>query len=103
DFRVQAEFKTSLPIAGVDGLLKGRMQNSAAQGKLRAKTGNLTGVSALSGYTTTAEGELLAFSVMIEHFVGSNAAIKEIQDRIGAVISGFRRSQFPVRTAGTGL
>jgi PBP4 family serine-type D-alanyl-D-alanine carboxypeptidase len=93
DFRVQAEFKTSLPIAGVDGLLKGRMKDTEAQGKLRAKTGNLSGVSALSGYTTSAEGELLAFSMITEHFLGSSSAIKEIQDRIGIILSTFRRAE----------
>ncbi|MFQ5865997.1 MAG: D-alanyl-D-alanine carboxypeptidase/D-alanyl-D-alanine-endopeptidase, partial [bacterium] len=38
DFRVQAEFKASLPIAGVDGTLRNRMKNTPAEGKLRAKT-----------------------------------------------------------------
>ncbi len=92
DFRVQAEFKTSLPIAGVDGTLKNRMKNTPAEGKLRAKTGSLSGVSALSGYTTTASGELLAFSMMMEHFVVPTSKIRAVQDRIGAVISGFRGS-----------
>lgn len=91
DFRVQAEFKASLPIAGVDGTLKERMQDTAAAGKLRAKTGSLRGVSTLSGYTTTAEGEPLAFSLMMEHFVGSTSKIRQIQDRIGALLSSFRR------------
>ncbi|MFQ5772193.1 MAG: D-alanyl-D-alanine carboxypeptidase/D-alanyl-D-alanine-endopeptidase, partial [bacterium] len=91
DFRVQAEFKTSLPIAGVDGTLKNRMKNTPAEGKLRAKTGSLRGVSALSGYTTTADGELLAFSMIMEHFVVPTSKIREIQDRIGALISGFSR------------
>jgi D-alanyl-D-alanine carboxypeptidase/D-alanyl-D-alanine-endopeptidase (penicillin-binding protein 4) len=91
DFRVQAEFKASLPIAGVDGTLKNRMKNTPAEGKLRAKTGSLSGVSTLSGYTTTADGELLAFSMMMEHFVVSTSKIRDVQDRIGAVISEFRR------------
>jgi D-alanyl-D-alanine carboxypeptidase/D-alanyl-D-alanine-endopeptidase (penicillin-binding protein 4) len=91
DFRVQAEFKASLPIAGVDGTLKNRMKNTPAAGKLRAKTGTLRGVSTLSGYTTTADGEPLAFSMMMEHFVVPTSKIREIQDRIGAVISGFHR------------
>ena len=92
DFRVQAEFKASLPIAAVDGTLENRMHGTEAAGKLRAKTGTLRGVSSLSGYTTTADGEPLAFSMIIEHFVAPPFQIRKIQDRIGALISGFRRS-----------
>jgi D-alanyl-D-alanine carboxypeptidase/D-alanyl-D-alanine-endopeptidase (penicillin-binding protein 4) len=91
DFRIQAEFKTSLPIAGVDGTLQGRMKDSAAEGKLRAKTGSLRGVSALSGYTTSADNELLAFSIIMEHFVVQTSKIRKIQDRIGDLISSFSR------------
>jgi D-alanyl-D-alanine carboxypeptidase/D-alanyl-D-alanine-endopeptidase (penicillin-binding protein 4) len=91
DFKIQAEFKTSLPIAGVDGTLQSRMKDSAAEGKLRAKTGSLRGVSALSGYTTSADNELLAFSIIMEHFVVQTSKIRKIQDRIGNLISSFSR------------
>ncbi len=90
DFTVQAEFKTSLPIAGVDGTIKNRMKDTPAEGKLRAKTGSLSGVSTLSGYTTTADGEQLAFSMMMSHFVGSSRKIRAVQDKIGALISGVK-------------
>lgn len=91
DFGIQAEYKTSLPIAGVDGTLQNRMKNSAAENKLRAKTGSLRGVSSLAGYTTTADGELVAFSIIMEHFVVSASKIRGIQDRIGNLISSFSR------------
>jgi D-alanyl-D-alanine carboxypeptidase/D-alanyl-D-alanine-endopeptidase (penicillin-binding protein 4) len=91
DFGIQAEFKTSLPIAGVDGTLQNRMKNSAAESKLRAKTGSLRGVSSLAGYTTTADGELVAFSMIMEHFVVSTSKIRGIQDRIGNLLSSFSR------------
>ncbi len=90
-FQVQAEFKASLPIAGVDGTLENRMQGTAAEGILRAKTGTLRGVSSLSGYTTTADDELLAFSIMTEHFTVSTSKIKSIEDQIGVLLSGFSR------------
>lgn len=93
DFRVQAEFKASLPIAGVDGTLANRMKDTAAEGRLRAKTGSLRGVSALSGYTPTADGELLAFSMIMEHFVAPTSKIRAVQDQIGAALSAFSRSQ----------
>ncbi len=96
DFAIQAEFKASLPIAAIDGTLQNRMKETAAAAKLRAKTGSLRGVSTLAGYTTTAEGELIAFSIMMQHFVGPTRLIRNVQDRIGAIISGFSRKGPPL-------
>jgi len=62
-------FRNSLPIAGEDGTLANRMKNSAAYRNVTAKTGSLTGVSALSGYVTARDGHLLAFSIMVQNFV----------------------------------
>lgn len=92
DFRVQAEFKASLPIAGVDGSLSRRMRGGPAEGVLRAKTGSLRGVSALAGYTVTADGEPLAFSMIMEQFLVPTSRIREIQDQIGHLITGFSRT-----------
>jgi serine-type D-Ala-D-Ala carboxypeptidase/endopeptidase (penicillin-binding protein 4) len=58
-----ADFVTSFPIAGVDGTLETRMQGTAAAGRIMAKTGGLDHVRALSGFTTTASGERLIFSI----------------------------------------
>jgi D-alanyl-D-alanine carboxypeptidase/D-alanyl-D-alanine-endopeptidase (penicillin-binding protein 4) len=49
------EFIASLPLAGIDGTLKSRMQNTAA-GSVRLKTGHLDGVTAVAGYVTGASG-----------------------------------------------
>ena len=57
-------FFPALAIGGVDGTLDFRMHHKAIQGIVHAKTGTLTGVSALAGYTTAANGHLLAFSIM---------------------------------------
>lgn len=62
DFRVQPEFLTSLPIAGVDGTLKKRMKNSPAERWVRAKTGYLTNVVSLAGYAGIADGRVITFS-----------------------------------------
>lgn len=62
DFRVQPEFLTSLPIAGVDGTLKRRMKNSKAERWVRAKTGFLTGVISLAGYAGLEDGRVITFS-----------------------------------------
>ncbi len=90
DFGIEPEFTASLPIAGVDGSLQHRMKGTPAEGVLRAKTGTLSGVSALSGYTETADGERLAFSILMQHFVVPARNMRAIQDKIGALISGVR-------------
>ena len=90
-FEIMPEFLSSLPIAGVDGTLRNRMQGMYAEKTLRAKTGTLSGVSALAGYTVTAEGEVLAFGILISHYVGSSATARGIQDQIGSILTGFKR------------
>jgi D-alanyl-D-alanine carboxypeptidase/D-alanyl-D-alanine-endopeptidase (penicillin-binding protein 4) len=75
-------FYSSLPIAGVDGTLKHRMKGTAAAGNVRAKTGTLTGASTLSGYVTTADMKLLAFSIMSNHFPGEGKVLRDVQNRI---------------------
>lgn len=62
DFKVQPEFLTSLPIAGVDGTLKRRMKNSKAERWVRAKTGFLTNVVTLAGYAGNEDGRVVTFS-----------------------------------------
>jgi D-alanyl-D-alanine carboxypeptidase/D-alanyl-D-alanine-endopeptidase (penicillin-binding protein 4) len=43
-------FKESLPIAGRDGSLRGRMKGTRAEGRVVAKTGSVSHVAALAGY-----------------------------------------------------
>jgi len=92
NFAIRHEFAATLPIAGVDGTLSNRMKGTMAAGVLHAKTGTISAVSALSGYTATAEGEELAFSFIMQHFLSGYRPIRLIQDRLGAELSAFRRS-----------
>jgi D-alanyl-D-alanine carboxypeptidase/D-alanyl-D-alanine-endopeptidase (penicillin-binding protein 4) len=64
-------YRDALPVAGVDGTLEHRMRGTAAKGNVRAKTGSLRYVYTLSGYVTTAAGERLAFSVMLNNYFNS--------------------------------
>ena len=91
NFELMPEYMASLPIAGVDGTLKNRMQGMSTEKVLRAKTGTLSGVSALSGYTKTADGEVFAFGILISHYVGSATTARGIQDKIGDFITQFSR------------
>jgi D-alanyl-D-alanine carboxypeptidase/D-alanyl-D-alanine-endopeptidase (penicillin-binding protein 4) len=62
DFRIQPEFLSSLPIAGVDGTLKRRMKSSVAERWVRAKTGYITNVVSLAGYAGLNDGKVITFS-----------------------------------------
>lgn len=90
-FAIMPEFLSSLPIAGVDGTLRNRMQGMYAEKTLRAKTGTLSGVSALAGYTMTEEGEILVFGILISNYIGSSATARNIQDKIGNYLTQFSR------------
>ncbi len=91
-----ARFSNTLPIAGVDGTLRTRMRNSAAQGNLRAKTGTISGVSSLSGYVTSEDGEPLVFSILMQNFITPTRDYRMVQDGIGILLATFRRSSSSV-------
>jgi serine-type D-Ala-D-Ala carboxypeptidase/endopeptidase (penicillin-binding protein 4) len=82
-------FFQSLPAVG-EGLQR-RMEGTAAEGKLRAKTGTLNDASALAGYVTAAGGEELAFSIIVNDPPRINRA-RRVQDRIGVTLANFRRT-----------
>ncbi len=83
-------YYATLPEAGVRGGLH-RMYGTKAQGNLRAKTGTIDNVSALSGYVTAADGERLAFSIMSNN-VPSTWRAKRVEDAIGARLAAYDRN-----------
>ena len=84
-------FYNSLPVAGVDGTLADRMTIYPAAYNLHAKTGTLNGVTCLSGYVQTRDGEMLAFAMMMQNFVSPASKYRQAQDRIGSLLAGFSR------------
>ncbi|PGZ92135.1 D-alanyl-D-alanine carboxypeptidase/D-alanyl-D-alanine-endopeptidase [Bacillus sp. AFS029533] len=78
----------SLPIAGVDGTLKNRMVQTLAENNIHAKTGTLTGVSGLSGYVTTKDGEHLYFAILMNGYTSSSSILTEAQNKIGVALAG---------------
>ncbi len=63
--RYASDWRNSLTIGGVDGTLANRFKGTAAAGNIRGKTGTIDQVSALSGYVTTAGGEQLVISIVV--------------------------------------
>jgi D-alanyl-D-alanine carboxypeptidase/D-alanyl-D-alanine-endopeptidase (penicillin-binding protein 4) len=82
------DFVRSLPLVGVG--MTNRMTTTAAAGRLRAKTGTLSTVSALSGYVTTAGGEELAFALVVNDAPSINRA-RQVQDSVGAFLAQWLR------------
>jgi len=79
--------RASLPIAGVDGTLSDRFNNSPLRNHLWAKTGTHNEANALSGYLTAASGKTIVFSILVNgHRPGSNAELQAI-DRIAEAIA----------------
>ncbi len=79
-------FKESLPIAGRDGTLAGRLKTITDS--VSAKTGSLTYDNSLSGYLTTSKGRLLAFSIMCNDQTGRADSLPLIDD-IVALLEAF--------------
>ncbi|HEV8544255.1 MAG TPA: D-alanyl-D-alanine carboxypeptidase/D-alanyl-D-alanine-endopeptidase [Verrucomicrobiae bacterium] len=74
-------FRNSLPEAGQDGTLKTRLQD--LKGNVRAKTGSLRFVTALSGYLTNRAGEHLAFSILLNGY--NNLTATSARDEVDAI------------------
>lgn len=82
DDRLRQPFEASLPVAGRDGTLAGRLKGTAAEGNVRAKSGSIANVRALSGYVRSADGEPLVFSLLANNFETTPDVIDQAIDAI---------------------
>ncbi|HEX8573618.1 MAG TPA: D-alanyl-D-alanine carboxypeptidase/D-alanyl-D-alanine-endopeptidase [Allosphingosinicella sp.] len=76
-----AEWRSSLPVGGVDGTLARRFKATALEGRIFAKTGTLNATNALSGYMTARSGRTLLFSAYandVPEGVEATAAIDSV-------------------------
>jgi D-alanyl-D-alanine carboxypeptidase/D-alanyl-D-alanine-endopeptidase (penicillin-binding protein 4) len=87
----QSPWMTALPVAGRDGTLAGRMQDTPAADNVRAKTGTMSNVRTLAGYVRTRDGESLAFVVMANFFEGSGGQATDAIDHIAVRLAAFSR------------
>lgn len=74
-------YLSSLSVGGKDGTLRRRMSGHPVSA-VRAKTGTVRGVSALSGYVQAPGGRLLSFVIMMQNFAGKPSPYRDVQDRI---------------------
>ena len=78
--RYAQTWRDSLTVGAVDGTLRNRFKGTAAAENVRGKTGTIDQVSALSGYLTTAAGEPLVFSIIVNGVPNSRARTAIIDD-----------------------
>ncbi|MFA4922994.1 MAG: D-alanyl-D-alanine carboxypeptidase, partial [Ignavibacteriaceae bacterium] len=82
-----AKLAASFPLAGVDGTLKRRMKGTLAENNVRAKTGTISGVSALSGFIKAKNNHQLSFSMMVQNHVRKTSRAVYFLDRICILLS----------------
>ncbi|HLG30123.1 MAG TPA: D-alanyl-D-alanine carboxypeptidase/D-alanyl-D-alanine-endopeptidase, partial [Candidatus Brocadiales bacterium] len=76
-------FMQSLAIPGdEEGSLRNRMHGVPYKSRIRAKSGYISGVTALSGYIETLNDDVLAFSILVNDLKTGAKTVKDIQDSI---------------------
>ena len=84
-------YRQSLPVAGESGTLKNRLSSTPNRVILQAKTGTLSGVSALSGYIEVPDYEPLVFSIIVNQSGLSAASMRSATDEIVLLLNRLRR------------
>ncbi|MFT5683800.1 MAG: D-alanyl-D-alanine carboxypeptidase/D-alanyl-D-alanine-endopeptidase (penicillin-binding protein 4) [Myxococcota bacterium] len=83
DRQVGAEFLASLSVGGQDGTLRRRFNDDEQAGRVRGKTGSVNGVYCLAGFIDAGDGEVYAFSFLVNNFSRSSRPVRRLQNRFG--------------------
>jgi D-alanyl-D-alanine carboxypeptidase/D-alanyl-D-alanine-endopeptidase (penicillin-binding protein 4) len=95
DPAVAPDFLTSLAIGGIDGTIRNRFMGTEAVGLVRAKTGTLSGVSALSGYVGDKD-DVLVFSIFVQGFRNKRTnEVRHAQVRMVQAMLTYLRADAP--------
>ena len=71
-------FVSSLPRGNVDWGLRVYSDHPVLRENVIAKTGSMSGVRALAGYLKNQKGETLAFTILVNNYVGDPVKVQEI-------------------------
>jgi D-alanyl-D-alanine carboxypeptidase/D-alanyl-D-alanine-endopeptidase (penicillin-binding protein 4) len=83
DTSIASDFVAQLATGGVDGTLRGRFRSWSSKGAVRAKTGTLNSVAALSGYVLAPPGrDPVAFSIFVTEISGKVSAARPLMDKV---------------------
>ena len=91
DTSVVNAFWESLPKGGEEGTLSGRFKRGIVVGRVRAKTGFITGARTLSGYIDTVGGRRLAFSLLCNQYSVPTREVNDAQDAIVELLAAYAR------------
>jgi D-alanyl-D-alanine carboxypeptidase/D-alanyl-D-alanine-endopeptidase (penicillin-binding protein 4) len=85
---IQPEYVAQLSVGGVDGTLRKRFRGELTRRRVRAKTGTLDDVIALSGYVIRDGGHgPIAFSIFFNHVGGKQDGARHAADRLVDLIA----------------
>lgn len=85
--QVAASSVLALPVAGGTGTLENRFNNTPGAGWVRAKTGTLTGVSALAGVVPSKSGHVYSFAM-----ISNGSEIRQARAALDAIANAVRES-----------
>jgi D-alanyl-D-alanine carboxypeptidase/D-alanyl-D-alanine-endopeptidase (penicillin-binding protein 4) len=91
DPRHRQPWLDAMAVGGVDGTLERRFKGTAVSGRLRAKTGTLSNVRALSGYLPAADGEQLIFVIVLNNVTAPSPQLNAVADGIVLRLAAFTR------------
>ena len=81
-------FMKALPIGGVDGTLRRRLKHKHTKSNVKAKTGNLPGITSLAGYIMTKQSDPLLFVVIVNRPKKSAVGFKRtLEDSLCAILA----------------
>lgn len=89
DPAVRSEYVAHLAVGGSDGTLKSRLTDLPRPRMLRAKTGTLRDVIALSGYVLGEPGRSLAFSFLANGIAGRQGDTRKLADDIVRALANY--------------
>ena len=93
DYRYGPELAASLAVAGADGTMRHRLRRDPAAGLVRAKTGTLMNVSALSGYAAIDGRAPLAFAILMDDVPRrGRAEARALQDELASALIAYLQS-----------
>jgi D-alanyl-D-alanine carboxypeptidase/D-alanyl-D-alanine-endopeptidase (penicillin-binding protein 4) len=87
DYEIATEWFTSMAVAGTQGTIGFRMKDTPAKRRLRAKTGTLRGVSALSGTVVRPSGSIVAFSILTQGYKTGASPMWKVQNALGTALA----------------
>lgn len=95
-------FINSFAVGGASGTLEKRFRGAQFEGvTVQAKSGYINGVSCLSGYVTSSDGQRRSFSVLVNQIpAGKVANAKQLQETVVALIAESLRERATVKVGG---